>query len=161
MKKLFWIPLFFMILPWCGLDAQQDTVITLPAITVKSSAKVLNKLNKVFEKSFPDAMDLKWYKQDKDYLAKFMIADMEHNALFKQNGYLKYDIGFGYEHNLPQDLKTRIQSVYPDCKIFRVVNLRGQDRNVWVVNLEGLKNYYLVKMEESEMEQIEKIVKAE
>ncbi len=47
-------------------------MITLPEITVTGSAKVSNDLNKAFKKAFPGAEELRWYKQNKDYLAKFI-----------------------------------------------------------------------------------------
>jgi len=159
MRKLLLVPLLFIFMS--GVYGQEDSVKILPTITIKTSAKVMNKLNKIFKQSFPGAENLRWYKLDKDYLAQFMAQDMEHNALFRENGYLKYDIAYGYEDNLPNKFKRDIMAIYPDCSITRVFNLKGDGRDVWVVNLETLKNYYQVQLEEGDMNEVQKLVKSE
>jgi hypothetical protein len=39
---------------------------------------------------------------NKFYLARFIENDMKHQALFTKNGYLKYDISYGREQQLPE-----------------------------------------------------------
>jgi hypothetical protein len=74
---------------------------------------------------------------------------------------LKYDISFGYEYNLPGDIHSQVQSSYNDRRITRTINLKGPDRNFWVVNLEGDKYFYTVSVEEGELHELEKFRKAE
>ena len=62
----------------------QEKVVTLPEIKVKATTEVNQRLYDAFRKSFPNADNLAWYKYDRDYLAKFIIKDMGHNALFRQ-----------------------------------------------------------------------------
>ncbi|HEU4576085.1 MAG TPA: hypothetical protein VFS36_13865 [Chitinophagaceae bacterium] len=160
MKKQVITALLFFFLPVSMLLAQKDSVITLPGVTVTAISKVNQKIDKVFKQSFPKATNLHWYKQDKDYLAKFIKEDMKHNALFTKNGYMKYDISFGYESNVPEEVKSLVQSSYADCSITRAINLKGQDRDVWVLNLESMNHYYTVSVEEGELNVIEQFDKA-
>lgn len=157
-KTILWM--FILILPVTKLLAQEkDTIIQLPTVTVTASSKVTKEVNSAFAKAFPDAQNLKWYTLDKDYLAKFISNDMNHNTLYKKNGYLKYDISFGKEKDLPENNRKKVQDSYQEFTITRVANVKESGRNIWVVNLESQKNYVLVRMEEDEMEEVQKIAK--
>ena len=162
MKKVFLLAGLASLLFGSTLSAQKkDSIVTLPTVTVTSGTKVTAEVDKAFKKTFPDARNLKWYKLDKDYLAKFITEDMKHNALFKKNGQMKYDISFGYENNLPGEIRDRVQSAYGDYKITKAVNVKFSDRNVWVINLEGMKHYIMVQVEGDEMEEVQKITKSQ
>lgn len=140
--------------------AQEDTVITLPEITVTGSTKISNDLSKAFKKAFPGAEELRWYKHNKDYLAKFIKEDVNHNALFKKNGFLKYDISFGYENNLPGEVLKMVRDSYQDFNITRAVNVKSAGRDIWVVNLEGMRNYVIVRVEDQELEEVRRMDKS-
>lgn len=139
----------------------QEKVVTLPEVTVTSIALVAPNVNKSFKKAFPDAEDLSWYKYDKEYLAKFIIKDMNHNTLYRQNGVMKYDISYGYENNLPEKIKEMVTGVYDNYKIIRAINIKVTDRNIWVVKLEGMKKYLTVRVENDEMDEVESFFKAD
>ncbi len=138
----------------------KDSIVSLPEITVSKTVKVSNVLENALKKSFPEAENLRWYKHDKDYLAKFIKNDMDHNTLYKKNGYMKYDISYGSETNLPEDVRKLVQSSYGDFKITRAINVKEGGRDIWVVNLEGLKKYVTVRIEEGELEEVERYNKS-
>src|SRR3954470_18909367 len=98
MKKQLLIPLLLLSFSAGRLFCQEkDTTLhQLPTVTVTSSATVTKEVGKAFKTAFPDAENLNWYKLDQNYLAKFIQNDMDHNALFKKNGVLKYDVSYGY-----------------------------------------------------------------
>jgi hypothetical protein len=139
----------------------QEKVVSLPEVTVTSIALVAPNVNKAFKKAFPDAEELSWYKYDKEYLAKFIIKDMNHNTLYRKNGVMKYDISYGYETNLPEKIKEMVMGVYDNYKITRAINVKVTDRNIWVVKLEGMKKYLTVRVENEEMDEVESFSKAE
>jgi hypothetical protein len=140
---------------------QKDTVVTLPEITITKSVNVTMEVDKAFVKAFPDAQNVKWYTLQKDFLAKFMENDVKHNALFKKNGYMKYDISFGKEENLPERIKKMIVDAYQEFKITNATNVKSAGRDIWVVNLEGIKSYIIVRVEEEELEEVKRYTKAE
>lgn len=160
MKKLVMAIFTVLLFSSSWIYAQEDTVITLPEITVTGSTKVSNDLNKAFKKAFPGAEELRWYKQNKDYLAKFIKDDVSHNALFKKNGFLKYDISFGYENNLPGEVLKMVRDTYQDFNITRAVNVKSAGRDIWVVNLEGMRNYVIVRVEDQELEEVRRMDKS-
>ena len=144
-----------------GRPIAQEKVVSLPEVTVTSIALVAPNVNKAFKKAFPDAEELSWYKYDKEYLAKFIIKDMNHNTLYRKNGVMKYDISYGYETNLPEKIKEIVTGVYDNYKIIRAINIKVTDRNIWVVKLEGMKKYVTVRVENEEMDEVESFSKAE
>jgi len=152
---------FIAFLIFIGKPFAQEKVVTLPEVTVTSIALVAPNVDKAFKKAFPDAEDLNWYKYDKEYLAKFIIKDMNHNTRFRQNGFMKYDISYGYEHNLPGNIKEMVVGAYDNYKIIRAINIKVTDRNIWVVKLEGMKKYLTVRVENDEMDEVESFYKAD
>jgi hypothetical protein len=117
-------------------------------------------VDNAFRKAFPNAQKLRWYKLNKDYLAKFIAEDVNHNTLYAKNGYMKYDISFGHENNLPAEIRDRVKAAYEDYKITRAVNVKYSDSNIWVINLEGMNYYLLLRLEGEELEEVQKISKA-
>jgi hypothetical protein len=144
------------------LTAQEkDSVTTLPTVTVTSGKMVTAEVNKAFKKAFPGAENLKWYELSKDYLAKFIQNDMTHQALFAKNGYLKYDVSYGYENHLPEDVRNKVKGAYEDYSITHVANVKEAGRNIWVITLESLKHIVFARVEDNEMEEVEKYNKAQ
>jgi hypothetical protein len=140
---------------------EKDTIINLPEITITKNVNVTMEVEKAFQNAFPNAENVKWYTLQKDFLAKFMESDMKHNALFKKNGYLKYDIGFGKEENLPDYTKKMVLHAYEDYKILNATNVKSAGRDIWVINLEGKTNYVIVRIEEDELEEVKRYTKAD
>jgi hypothetical protein len=140
---------------------QKDTIVNLPEITITKNVNVTKEVENAFNRTFPNAVNVKWYTLQKDLLAKFMESDMKHNALFKKNGYLKYDIGFGKEENLPETIKKRVIDAYEDFKILNATNVKSAGRDIWVLNLEGKTNYVIVRIEEDELEEVKRYNKAD
>ena len=133
---------------------QKDSIKTLPPVTVTSASNVNEEVTKSFSKHFKDATHTKWYSVDKDYLVKFIQEDMTNNAYFKQNGKLVYHISYGYEKNLQPDLRQLVTNSYPDYIISRAIQVNAQGRNIWVLNLEGMKKLVIVSIEDGNLEEV-------
>jgi hypothetical protein len=152
--------LFFLLIS-AGLLAQTDSSKVLPAITVTGSKVEVNeKVWKTFQSYFKDAKDLRWFKIDRDYLAKFIMEDQEQSALFSKRGNLVYHITYGTEQNLPQDIRQQVKSVYYDYKISKALSIREADRVIWVLNLEDDKSMLVIRVEEGEMEEAKRYKKS-
>lgn len=151
---------FSLLMIKMAMGQDKEKVISLPEVKVKAATEVNQRLYEAFRKSFPEAEDLAWYKYDKDYLAKFIVKDMSHNALYRQKGSMVYDISYGYEHNLPDETKALVDRNYDDYKIIRTINIKAGSRNIWVVKLEGMKKYITVRIEDQEIDEVESLIKA-
>ena len=137
----------------------KDSVQMLPPVTVTPSSNVNAEVAKSFNKSFKDAVNPKWYAVNKDFLVKFIRKDMDNNAYFKQNGSMVYHISYGYEKNLLPDIRQLVTEGYPDYKITRAINVSAKGRNIWVVNLEGMKNWVIVSVEDGNLEEVKNFEK--
>lgn len=145
-----------------GLAAQdKDTVVTLPEVRITSASAITTSVYSSFRRAFPDAENLRWYKYDRDYLAKFFMKDMEHNALFRKNGVMKYDISYGHDKDLPEKIKDDILKAYDNYKIIRAIHVKAYERNIWIVKLEGERKYLTVRVEDGEMDEVESFYKAD
>lgn len=139
----------------------RDKVVSLPEIKITSIALAAPKVSDAFRKAFPDAENLSWYKYDREYLAKFLAKDMEHNTLFKQNGYMKYDISYGYEENVPEETKKLVTDTYDNYNIIRAINIKAEGRDIWIVKMEGMKKFVTIRVENNEMDEVESFYKTE
>jgi hypothetical protein len=152
------VSLFLLICSF-GLQAQDTTYKMLPSITVTPATKVPSEVNKSFNQSFKDAVNPEWYKLDKKYLVTFLTTDQKNRALYKDNGQLVYHIRYGFEQNLPDDIRKMVKSNYVDFSITGAIAVSQDQRNIWVVNLEGKDKYIVVRIENGEMEEVESLKK--
>lgn len=160
MKKI--ILTLFIAIQFLETSAQnKDTVIVLPEVRITAASAITTSVYSSFRRAFPDAENLRWYKYDRDYLAKFFMKDMDHNALFRQNGVMKYDISYGYEQHLPEKIKDDVLRSYDNYKIIRAIHVKAYERNIWVIKLEGERKYLTVRVEDGEMDEVESFYKGE
>lgn len=142
------------------LAQDMDSVITLPSVIVSSGTTVSAEVDKAFRKTFPDAEHLRWYTLDKNYLAKFIEKDLNHQALLSKKGRLKYDITYGGENQLPEDIRQKVSDSYNDYKITSVANVKESGRSIWVINLESLNNLVVARAEDDVFEEVAKVRRA-
>ena len=162
MKKNMLFIAMSLLLSQTVLEAQdREKIVSLPEIKITSIALAAPKVSDAFRKAFPEAENLSWYKYDREYLAKFLAKDMEHNALFKQNGYMKYDISYGYEENVPEETKKLVTDTYDNYNIIRAINIKAEGRDIWIVKMEGMKKFVTVRVEDNEMDEVESFYKTE
>jgi hypothetical protein len=141
--------------------AQEETLKELPAITVSAtSSNVSAKVNKAFSQYFKDATHLRWYEIDKKFLVKFIQNDQENRALFTGKGQLVYHISYGIEKHLPADVRHLIKSNYYDQSITRVLKVNQEQRNIWVISLEDVKEHIMVRVEDMELEETQRMQKS-
>lgn len=131
----------------------------LPAVVVTSASNVNEKVIQSFKGTFKDAIDPIWYRLDKNYLVKFIMNEQKNTALLNKNGRLIYNIGYGFEKDLPTDISDLVNGSYGDYKILHAIHVNENNRSIWVVNLEGLKKLIVVRVEDGELEEVGNYVK--
>lgn len=133
-----------------GAKSQQN----LPPVTVTAATNVEKAVTSSFDRSFPDALDAQWFRMSKKYLVRFMMTDQQNSALMKTDGQIVYHIAYGYEKDLPSDVRMIVRTHYPDFSITKAITVKEQDRTIWVVNLEDKKKLILARIEEGELEEV-------
>jgi len=150
----------FLLLFAVNLQAQDNSIKTLPTVTVTSTATVNKKVSDAFNDSFKDAVSATWYRLDKDYLVKFITGDMNNTALYKRNGALIYEISYGHENNLPKEIRRLVKSNYVDFNIVQAINVKEYNRDIWVINLEDDKKLIMARVEEGALEEVSNLDKS-
>ncbi|SMO84118.1 hypothetical protein [Solitalea koreensis] len=163
----------FISLLWIGLLSiptvnSSYAQVVLPEVTVASSSNstiVNEKITKSFESTFgkekENIADAKWYEINKRYLVKFIMNDLNNQALYSKNGKLIYHIVYGYEDNLPANVKSMVNPQYSQYDITAAINVKQNNRDIWMVNFEDSKKYVLVQVENNEMQETQKFYKSE
>lgn len=122
--------------------------IVLPEVTITRLRNVPEKVDEAFQTTFKDAEEPEWYLANKNFLVKFINNDMKNSALYRKNGQLVYNISYGYEKDLPQNVSNLVKRKYKDYNIVVAFNVKQEGRNIWVVNLEDDKNIVMARVEE-------------
>lgn len=149
MKKLIFLLSVSLLFLMIGRTSAQ---IVLPEVTITGTAKnVPAKVDQAFKSTFTDAQDPRWYQANKNYLVKFITNDMKNNALFRKNGSIVYNISYGYEKDLPASVKSLVNERYSTYNIVVAINVKQDQRDVWVVNLEDDKRNITVRVEDGEL----------
>jgi hypothetical protein len=140
-------------------NQEKDLVTNLPKFAASSRILVNNEIDKALREEFRGTHNLTWYEINKCYLLKFTENDIKHQTLFTKKGSIKYDISYGDEEFLPKYIRSKIMDVYDEYNITKATNIKEAGHCIWVINLENLKYFVLVRMEEDEMEEVQKLKK--
>ena len=132
-------------------NAQEQT---LPPVTVTATTNIAKAVTKSFESSFKDATNAQWYKLNKRYMVDFMSKDQKNKALFQKNGSIVYHLTYGYEKNLPDDVRKLVKGNYVEYDILNAINVEQDNRNIWVINVQNDKKLVVVRVEEGQLEEV-------
>jgi len=130
---------------------------TLPTVVIRGNSVVSQKVSDAFKGSFSNAMDARWYQIDKKYLVKFMTEDQQNTALYKKTGYLVYHITYGKADNLPYEAVNLVYKEYKNCRITTAIHVNQDQRSIWVVNLEYGKSLIMARIEDNQLQEIQKV----
>ncbi|UKJ06495.1 hypothetical protein [Solitalea lacus] len=165
MKKLF-ISLTLTLAITSLIAGKSLAQVQLPEVTVTTTstgAVVDQKITDAFSKSFSTASNMQWYSVDnnKRYLVNFTMDDLRNHVLYTKKGAIIYHIIYGFEKNLPMTLNSQVKGKYGAYSITSAINVKQNQRNIWMINLEDTKGYVLVRMADGQMDEMRKITKAQ
>jgi hypothetical protein len=141
--------------------AQQDSIVTLPEVVVTSTLKISEQVEKSFADKFPDAYDAVWKKLNKDYLTRFMQVDVRHQALFRKNGILKYDIIYMGESHVPKRIFDLVNNSYDAYVITNAARIDRAGQVFWIVNLESARSYKVIRIDDNdELQEVKSFFKS-
>lgn len=136
--------------------AQKQDSQMLPSVTITASS-LPDRVLKSFSRLYDDASNVRWLQIEDRYLVKFDQNDMKHNAVYLKGGYLVYHVGYGFEKNLPEDIKSIVRSVYDDYSFGSVFDVEQSDRRMWIVNLLNPKNIITARIENGDLQEIARL----
>jgi len=131
-------------------------------VNIPSSVPYNGKVFKQFDKIFLDASNVKWsFATNGNYHAYFTKDGNLNSILFAKNGEIIYLINYVSEKQLPFDVKQLIEYNYEEFKITVVDKVFQDNRTIWVVELAGINHFITVRVEDGEIQEIEKLKKAD
>lgn len=132
----------------CLMVTSVSAQIELPEVKITGLRNVPAKVDEAFQSTFKDGRDPVWYSANKNFLVKFINNDMRSNALFRKNGNLVYNISYGFDKDLPENVSTLVKDKYDDYNVVVAFNVKQDNRDVWIVNLENEKNTVTARVED-------------
>lgn len=137
----------------CLMVSSVSAQIELPEVKITGLRNVPAKVDAAFQSTFKDGQDPVWYNANKNFLVKFINNDMKSNALFRKNGNMVYNISYGYEKDLPDDVSTLVKNKYDDYNVVVAFNVKQDNRDVWIVNLENEKANVTARVEDGVLDE--------
>jgi hypothetical protein len=87
-------------------------------------------------------------------MVDFMSEDQKNKALFQKNGSIVYHLTYGYEKNLPEDVRKLVKGNYVEYEILNAINVEQDNRNIWVINVQNDKKLVVVRVEGGQLEEV-------
>ena len=131
--------------------------INLPEVSITSPDQLPLKVANAFQSTFPDAKAPRWYHPNKNYIVTFLMDDIKHNALFSKNGYLIYQISYGNESTIPEDIQPQVENQFNGYNIIAAINVKQNGRDIWFITGEGQRDFLNVRVEEGVMSEPTKV----
>lgn len=154
MKKTFFslltLPLLFVMI------SSASAQVVLPEVEITAAPSVPVKVDEAFKSTFKNGIDPVWYNANKNYLVKFIDNDMKNSAVYRKNGSIVYNISYGFDKDLPDNVSSLIENRYPNYNVVVAFNVKQDNRNIWVVNLEDDKSYVTARVEDGVLEEASK-----
>lgn len=162
LKFIMMLALAYSLCVMNAVVAQDSTnVKDLPPVTVTATSKKIPPIVWFnLSRYFPEAENPRWYALNKDYLVKFMTYRQEHRALFNKKGKVIYHISYGWEKALPATISRQVRTAYLDYEIYRAIKISERNRVVWVINLQDTKELVMIRVEDDELEEIQRLTKS-
>ena len=113
-----------------------------------------------FSNTYKNVSNEIWTVTDEGYNVNFSIDEIRYSIRYDKKGYRLFTLRKYSEKQLPKNIRTLVRSTYFDYSIKSVDEIvKSLNPPVYVVLLEGDKEWIKVRVEDGEMTEIEKIDK--
>jgi hypothetical protein len=122
---------------------------------------ISDKLLQAFNRTFPDAQQVKWAETEDRYMVNFKQGDILTKVEYDKEGNFVSSLRYYSEKNLPVNILCRLQKKYADKKVFGVTEVTTEASVEYYVKLEDAENWITVKSNvDGIMQVVEKYKKA-
>jgi membrane-bound lytic murein transglycosylase len=144
----------------------QSSANVKPKANVKAS-KAENYLNNInvramrdFVGRFGDAENVKWHNSKDGFIAVFFRDSIQHRVMYTSRGDLNFIMKYYEEKQMARNIRAQVKSTWYDYKIFVIQEIEMPDRpTIYIVNLQGEKDWKKVRICQGEMEVMEEFKK--
>lgn len=124
-----------------------------------NSANAPVSINKKIEKSFTGyfagSTGQNWSMAGNNFHNSFYTNGNAACALFDKHGHLIYAISYGQEKDMPSNVRKIVKSTYYDYVITLAIEVKQNDRDIWIVNMKSNSTHKTVRIEDGEMELVQ------
>jgi len=137
-------------------------LLTLSAgVFAAADGNISDKLLQAFNKTFPDAQQVKWAETEDKYMVNFKQGDILTKVEYDKEGNFLNSLRYYSEKNLPVNILCRLQKKYSDKKVFGVTEITSDTNVEYYIKLEDAQNWITVKSNvDGAMQVVEKYKKA-
>jgi hypothetical protein len=137
-------------------------LLTLSAgVFAAADGNISDKLLQAFNKTFPDAQQVKWAETEDKYMVNFKQGDILTKVVYDKEGNFLNSLRYYTEKNLPVNILCRLQKRYSDKKVFGVTEITSDTNVEYYIKLEDAQNWITVKSNvDGAMQVVEKYKKA-
>lgn len=104
----------------------------------------------LLQEEFPNYSNAVWRETEKTYEVKFDDGDNVRCwlVLNKKSGATQALVRYYKEDELPANVRNFLYSDFPNTKITGVTEVNVDHRRVYQVNIEGMKEWYIVRVDD-------------
>jgi len=112
-----------------------------------------------FKKSFRQATDAKWVKNENGASVYFVNDGVKMRTSYNLKGRKEYMLKYYDESRMTPELRKRVRSHYYDHSIVIVTEVTRFNQTYYLVKMENEKEYLTVRVSDGEMSEFEKVNK--
>jgi hypothetical protein len=118
-----------------------------------SPKEIDEKLIQVFKTSFPNAVSVNWSESPESYVVNFFENGIRSRVIYQKDGSFVHFTRYYQEENLPFSVRFKVTKLYPERKIFGVVEVStvSDEQNSafveYYVKMEDQKSWVTVKVD--------------
>jgi hypothetical protein len=146
----------------CCLLTFSAGVFAAPVLTgTTPDLTISDKLLQAFQKTFPDATQVKWLESPDGYQVTFRQNDILTKVEYDKDAHFVNSLRYYTEKNLPVTVICQLQKRYAGKTVWGVTELSTETSTEYYVKLVDDKNWYTVRSDaEGNMQTVEKYRKS-
>ncbi|MEX6690119.1 hypothetical protein QTN47_21600 [Danxiaibacter flavus] len=103
-----------------------------------------DKIKQSFNKTFPNAVSVKWNESDAGYLVSFSQAGTLTKVNYDKQGNFVSSLRYYHEKDLPLKIMMALKNKYDGKEIYGATEFTNADQVIYQVTLKDTKYWYIV-----------------
>ena len=118
-------------------------------------------VDKIFNKAFPDATNVKWFENEDGFIVYFTISPVHYQLNFNHTADIKQSIRYYKAAYLPPYILTRLTQKFPDPEIESVTEVQDVTNTNYMIRLVDKEKIIEIKSDANANFEVYKVLKKE
>lgn len=118
-------------------------------------------VDKIFNKAFPDATNVKWFENEDGFIVYFTISPVYYQLNFNHTADIKQSIRYYKAEYLPPYILTRLAQKFPDREIESVTEVQDVTSTNYMIRLVDKEKIIEIKSDANANFEVYKVLKKE